>query len=169
MAQNKAALDQQLTIKENMQAQIDAERRKEADKVQIDHQTYLECQRLEKDIKRQEQLWRAMELDIQMKLFAQKQQQRTKREADEYASLRDEIQRELLEEQKQKIEKQRLLLEDQTLYCELINQRKQKLLELDKASDKAFLDEQKRRDALSYQKEKDMLERQTAIDTKYRN
>ena len=73
MAQNKAALDQQLTIKENMQAQIDAERRKEADKVQIDHQTYLECQRLEKDIKRQEQLWRAMELDIQMKLFAQKQ------------------------------------------------------------------------------------------------
>lgn len=35
-----------------MQAKIEAERRKEADKIQIDHMTYLECQNLEKDIKR---------------------------------------------------------------------------------------------------------------------
>lgn len=60
-------------------------------------------------------------------------------------------------------------MEDQTLYCELINQRKKKLLALDKASDKAFLDEQRRRDAISYQKEQTMLQRQTAIDISYRN
>lgn len=74
MAQNKAALDQQLSIKESMQAKIEVERRKEADRIQIEHMTYLECQNLEKDIKRQEQLCTAMELDIQMRLFAKKQQ-----------------------------------------------------------------------------------------------
>ncbi|CAL5975156.1 Conserved_hypothetical protein [Hexamita inflata] len=162
--QNKAALDNYLSIKEQLQAEIAAKQAQELLEAKMAAQIAKEFRDLESNVRYQESLFTQKELEVQIRLSELKKERGREREVFDYKRELKAIEEDLLAQKQKQLEDKMLQFESQTLYCELIKKRKQQLVEETKLMDKVFIRLQAEREERQFQSESELKIKRRALD-----